>query len=337
MNLRYLFPILIVMFSQSALAGWEEGVSGRAPDKAAGMQACQNHFVRHVTSGDFTQIVNLAIVAQNVKSATVMVQVELASEYTTIPFLEELAASSKGLIIPEELQVISRNDNKMIFVAHGTSEGLSTLWQRIWNSPHVRDAGFRLVDYALIRPPLVFPHEDIPLDENGDLADVDQAINNKMSARDKAFAVYNIGEDQLVFFLPRTQVEEGFDPVVLRRERLKASAVPRTPVSWSNWLVKRSADFDKKTILYIGDWAVVSSSAYKRLYELDRLNSADFPPVDTDFTVALSSCFGFSCAIEAIASPPAPVAVPAAPVASAVPEQRKRPLKESRLTLAPLD
>lgn len=234
-------------------------------------------------------------------AATLIVKINLNKVMPPLSQLYELSREKDGLRVPDSLRVIFRG-NSLLFVVHGDTAALNGLYARIQNSPVARAASFRVKDARPTHEPLNYPSDSVALAENGGGGTdaTEKIIRAKMSG-DISFSVFNFEENQMVFFVPRERLAEGLEPRVLREQRIKVQAVAHAPVSWTGWLARRSADFDKKIIINVGSWAAISSEAFKKIYEFER--SESLPEADESLTAPLERCFGITCRNQNARSP----------------------------------
>lgn len=274
-----LLSLLLLTFSTHAAA-------------ATDLEVCQR---RLAASADarLTPWAQLPDALAPLSAATVIVKINLNNLMPPLSALYELSQEQGGVRIPDSLRVIFRG-NHLLFVAHGNTAALKRLYNRIQKSPVAKAASFRIKDGRGTHEALNYPSESVALAENGGggTDEAEKIIRSKMK-EDASFSVFNFEENQMVFFVPRAKLADGLKPQVLREQRIKVQAVVRAPVSWTGWLARRSNDFNKKIVLNVGSWAVISAEAFKKIYEYDRIEG--LPEVDESFTEPLERCFGISC------------------------------------------
>jgi hypothetical protein len=125
----------------------------------------------------------------------------------------------KGVQIPETLKVFS--GERLAFVAHGSSAGLMTLFERGKSS--ALDLSYQILDFSTLQNMMVFPVLIIPVDLSFDqqgLANAEAHIETQFGVG-KPFAVYDIGHGRMVFFTPRNILKPEIDAGVLQGLKVK--------------------------------------------------------------------------------------------------------------------
>lgn len=244
---------------------------------------------------------SLPTVLTSLQSATLLVKINFGAAAPTLDYLQNLVKASPGLKIPDALKVMYKDN--LVVVINGAQASLLDFFER-FNKSGARDTTtFQVLDFSSEQAVFALPTRVIHIDENASVAnqnEADRQISELLNGN-SGFSVHNIGEEQFVFFLPRQIVEDQARGSFFKEEGIKTGWTRRAPEVWSEWLLGRAEEFEKPQVIFSDQWAILSGSAFRKLYELNRMIAGSLPGlgnVDANLTVALSECFEISCEIS---------------------------------------
>jgi hypothetical protein len=150
---------------------------------------------------------NLPNVLSNVRTGTLLVNINLGSGTPTMAYLRTLTEPTANLTVPEDLKLYHKDN--LAFVVHGDHKAIMNLYDRIAVSPAFETTRFEFWgDFSSTQSPLAFPQHVIQFNERAP-AEERKEIERQIVQRLKnpgGFSVYNFLEDQTIFFLPRASL-----------------------------------------------------------------------------------------------------------------------------------
>lgn len=244
---------------------------------------------------------SLPKILDNLQSATLLVKMNFGVGTPTLDYLQNLVKAAPGLNIPDALKIVYRDN--LVVVANGDEAALRGFFDRVKKSSARDTTTFQVLDFASERSVFALPSRVIHIDENASIADQNEAerqiielLNGK-----SGFSVHNIGEEQTVVFLPRQIVEDQARGRFFKAENIKTGWTRNPPELWTEWLMGKADDFEQPRVVYSQGWAILSPSAFRKVYELNRTIANALPDlgnVDINLTTALADCFGISCEVS---------------------------------------
>lgn len=246
---------------------------------------------------------NLPNVLSHVQAGTLLVNINLGYGTPTMAYLRTLTEPTADLKIPEDLN--PHHKDNVAFVANGDRKALLGLYDRIAASPAFETTRFEVWDFTSTQIPIAAPQHVIQFNERTS-AQERKEIERQITQRLKnpgGFSVYNFSEDQTVFFLPRASLQDGSNGDFFDQQKIKTTWNRAVPKLWTNWLSLKSDLFAKPTVVFNRNWAILSASAFKKIYELHRLDDHRLPDIgdiDENVRQALKRCFGISCEVTPV-------------------------------------
>lgn len=218
----------------------------------ASLQNCHDSMIARtvLTGEDSLSLKNLAEQLPANQKAAVLFKIDLTGFKPTLPALIELTESADDLDIPSALRLF--NEGSLLFVAQGTHEGLVKLLKRIWDLKIVKQTSVYSLS-ASAASPVLTPKELVQSEEDFLQARLQQ----------RTFAVFL--QNQVSFMVPSEQIENLSG--IIAKEKINVYRVRRPPVSWTAWISRKTDDLRQKTVVFAGDWALVSHEAFGILQE----------------------------------------------------------------------
>lgn len=213
----------------------------------ASLQTCHDSMIARaaLTDEDSLSLKNLADQLPANQKAAVLFKIDLTGFKPTLPALIELTEPAEDLEIPSALRLF--NEGTLLFVAQGSHKGLMKLLKRIWDLKIVKQTSVYSL-FANAAPPILAPKELVQSEE-----DFLQARLQQLT-----FAVFL--QNQVSFMVPSEQVENLRG--IFAQRKINAYRIRRTPVSWTAWISRKADDLRQKTVIFAGDWALVSNEAF---------------------------------------------------------------------------
>lgn len=214
--------------------------------------SCHDLMIARAAVGDDETLTLKNLSAQlpaNQKSA-LLFKINLSGIKPSLSSLIELTESDRDVEINPALRLF--NEGSLLFIAQGQPEGLVKLLKRIWDMKLVRQTSlFNLAANAMA--PLAAPKELVQTE--------DDFVQARLQQR--TFAVFV--QNQVSFMVPREQVQAYSD--IFAKEKIQTSRIARTPVSWTAWISRKTDELRGRSIVFTGDWALVSNAAFGSLQD----------------------------------------------------------------------
>lgn len=221
------------------------------------MQACHDLMIARseVSSAETLSLKNLYDQLPSDKDSAVLFKIDFTELKPSLSLLLDLTESDGDLDILPDLRVF--NQGSLLFIAQGPREAMINMLNRISNMKLARQTSvFSLSSETLA--PLVAPKQLVQTDEEFEAAAKTQ----------RSIAVFV--QNKVAFLIRREIMEEFSD--VFDREKINASRVARTPVSYISWINRRLNDLSGRVVVFAGEWALVSNEAFGRLQNLAQEN-----------------------------------------------------------------
>jgi len=243
---------------------------------------------------------SLPAVLTSLQSATLLVKINFGSGTPTLDYLQSLVKASPALKIPDPLKVMYKDN--LVVVINGDQSALLEFFERFKKSGARDTTTFQVLDYSSEQAIFTPPTRVIHVDDGASIADQNESEHQIVELLNgkSGFSVHNAQEGQFVFFLPRQIVEDQARGSFFKEEGIKTGWTRHTPENWSEWIIGKADEFRRPQVIYSQQWALLSGSAFTKLYELNRTIARSLPDlgnVDANLTEALAECFKISCDI----------------------------------------